>query len=233
MSRPNRIVSNARQAIAATIFLAVTMAGVAGAAPNLPETVPLPGQRPAGAAGDAARANKSACQKKLKALGVGFSPQPPVVEGGGCAIERPVLVERLAPGIALEPPALVNCATAETAARFARDIVAPAAKEHLGAGLVSVRQSSGYVCRPRNGTKKLSEHAFGNALDISGFVLADERTIPVAASGNRAVRDFLREVRGAACGPFKTVLGPGSNADHAHHFHFDLAKRRNGATYCR
>jgi hypothetical protein len=39
-------------------------------------------------------------------------------------------------------------------------------------------------------------------------------------------------VRKAACGPFKTVLGPGSDADHALHFHFDLAPRRHGGTFC-
>ena len=46
------------------------------------------------------------------------------------------------------------------------------------------------------------------------------------------VRDFLDRIRKAACGPFKTVLGPGSDADHATHFHVDLAKRRNGGTFC-
>jgi hypothetical protein len=43
---------------------------------------------------------------------------------------------------------------------------------------------------------------------------------------------FLGAIRKAACGPFKTVLGPGSDADHALHFHFDLAPRRNGGTFC-
>ncbi|TIT86210.1 MAG: extensin family protein, partial [Mesorhizobium sp.] len=43
---------------------------------------------------------------------------------------------------------------------------------------------------------------------------------------------FLNTVRKAACGPFKTVLGPGSDPDHALHFHFDLEPRRNGGTFC-
>ena len=30
----------------------------------------------------------------------------------------------------------------------------------------------------------------------------------------------------------ETVLGPGSDADHALHFHFDLEPRRNGGTFC-
>ena len=42
---------------------------------------------------------------------------------------------------------------------------------------------------------------------------------------------FLGEVRSSACGPFKTVLGPGS-PDHSEHLHFDLAPRRHGGTVC-
>ncbi|RVC58123.1 extensin family protein, partial [Mesorhizobium sp. M00.F.Ca.ET.038.03.1.1] len=34
------------------------------------------------------------------------------------------------------------------------------------------------------------------------------------------------------CGQFKTGLGPGSDAEHALHFHFDLEPRRNGSTFC-
>ena len=43
----------------------------------------------------------------------------------------------------------------------------------------------------------------------------------------------MQAFRTAACGPFKTVLGPGSNADHANHFHLDLQKRRNDYLYCK
>ena len=44
--------------------------------------------------------------------------------------------------------------------------------------------------------------------------------------------EFMLSVRLAACGPFKTVLGPGSDADHATHFHFDLQPRRSGSLFC-
>ncbi len=36
---------------------------------------------------------------------------------------------------------------------------------------------------------------------------------------------FLTEIRADACGPFRTVLGPGSDSYHSNHFHFDLAQR--------
>jgi hypothetical protein len=44
---------------------------------------------------------------------------------------------------------------------------------------------------------------------------------------------FQREIRAAACGPFKTVLGPGADAFHDDHLHLDMAERRNRSTYCR
>ncbi len=288
-SRLTRYANRGVQTIAAALFLATATIQPASAIPALPESAPLPAQRPASNSEAATgTANKlrperaeepdsgrddispatpelprvsvpvpeprpgpttrrtalrqprnpnaddlPACHNRLNSLGVGFEPQAPIAEENGCAIAAPVLVDRLAPDIELLPPALLDCPAAEIAAHFARDVADPAAKEQFGARIVAIRQASGYVCRQRNGEEKLSEHAFGNALDVSGFELANGRSIRVAASGNRAVRDFLRAVRGEACGPFKTVLGPGSNADHATHFHFDLAERRNGATYCR
>ncbi len=42
---------------------------------------------------------------------------------------------------------------------------------------------------------------------------------------------FLREVHAKGCEIFGTALGPGADAAHRDHFHFDMAKRRSG--YCR
>ncbi len=133
----------------------------------------------------------------------------------------------------LSPEAVLNCATAEAAAKYTAEVIAPAAKSTYGVELAAIGHGSAYVCRPRNGTTKLSEHAFGNALDIGSFSLADGRSIAVTATSNPKDADFLARVRMTACGPFKTVLGPGTDADHAQHFHLDLAHRRGGATYCR
>jgi hypothetical protein len=121
---------------------------------------------------------------------------------------------------------------AEAAARFTRDVIAPAAKEVFGSELVSIKHASAYVCRPRNGTAKLSEHAYGNALDFGAFAFADGRVTNVGSTGDAEEQQFLARLREAACGPFKTVLGPGSDADHATHFHFDLQPRRAGSTWC-
>lgn len=176
------------------------------------------------------------CRDRLKALGALFEEQKPVREEAGCRIDNPILVRRLRAGIAIVPPALLNCPMAEAIATFSGDVANPLAIAAFGSGLRSVRHNSAYVCRRRAGSGKLSEHAFGNALDIASFELENGRTIDVKhwEGGEDAdAAAFQKAFRSAACGPFKTVLGPGSDDDHAHHIHLDLAQRRNGSTYCR
>ena len=172
------------------------------------------------------------CIAGLEKLGAEFSRQPPISDPSGCAVQNPVTLSTLGNRIKLAPPALLDCPMALAAVSFMNDIAARSAKRDLGSDLVAIGQASGYVCRPRHGVTKLSEHAYGNALDIAGFGLADGRKVDVRAGAPEAEAKFLDAVRKAACGPFKTVLGPGSDADHALHFHFDLEPRRSGSAFC-
>lgn len=177
-------------------------------------------------------AGETECRTRLKELGVVFEDRTAESDPAGCSVPYPVSVSKLGEDLDLEPPGLMNCAMAETAARFLRDVAEPAARREMNSGLDGIGQASAYVCRPRNGTRKLSEHAFGNALDIASFRLDDGRTVQVGPAPEKPVAAFFAAIRKAACGPFKTVLGPGSDADHATHLHFDLAPRRNGGTFC-
>lgn len=177
-------------------------------------------------------AAEAACRSELGKLGVEFSERPQLADPAGCSVPWPIEVRSLSATVQLTPPVQINCATALATARFAAGTIAPKAKEVLGAELAGIRQDSGYVCRPRNGTSKLSEHAYGNALDIGAFMLSDERQVAVGGAKGPEEAAFMLAVRLAACGPFKTVLGPGSDADHASHFHFDLQPRRSGSLFC-
>jgi hypothetical protein len=173
------------------------------------------------------------CLDDLRALGVDFEPHEPLADpAAGCFVDNPVTLKSLGTAIKLAPEAVLNCNMARSTARFVQNVVSPAAKTWLGSELTSINHASAYVCRPRHGTLKLSEHAFGNAIDIASFGLADGRRIEVKAGAEAKAGAFLDTIRKAACGPFKTVLGPGSDPDHALHFHFDLAKRRSGSTFC-
>ena len=241
-------------------LLALSTAGIFAA--ELPETMEPPRQRPEAAPAaekpadaplpaakpplPAAKAHSSAdadapmpaeeaaCRKRLSELGVVFAEHPPISEPEGCSAPHPLTVSRLPGDVELRPDAVLTCAMAEATARFVRDRAAPMAREEFEAELVAINQVSSYVCRPRNGTKKLSEHAYANALDWGSIELDDGTMIEVRAfqrSEPRRAR-LVSGLREAACGQFTTVLGPGSDADHADHFHFDLAERRNGGTFC-
>lgn len=206
---------------------------------ELPATMKAPEPKPAEAEPEHAptaampRA-ETECRERLKALGVAFEEHDPLKEAMGCSAPHPLTVSRLSKDVELRPPAVLTCAMAEASAKFTRDHAAPLARGEFGSDLVAIEQVSAYVCRPRNGTKKLSEHAFANALDWGSLVLKDDTRIEVRAHGSAEPRRsrLVKAIQKAACGPFKTVLGPGSDADHADHFHFDLAQRRNGGTWC-
>jgi hypothetical protein len=174
------------------------------------------------------------CSKSLSTLGVTAVSVDPI-RSGSCGIPAPVEVAALGGGaVKLSMKAVVNCDLASTLAAFMRDVVDPLARQKLGASVTDIRVAAAYHCRTRNGVSgaKLSEHAKGNAIDISAFKVKGE-WIEVGGKNGLAQNAFLKEVRKSACGPFTTVLGPGSDAYHSDHFHFDLAERRNRGLYCR
>ncbi|MBS9721036.1 extensin family protein [Tianweitania sp. BSSL-BM11] len=176
--------------------------------------------------------SERACRAELKTLGVVFEDRGPESDENGCSMPYPVSVSNFGGGIKVEPAVVANCAVSLTMAKFLQTKVREAAKKHLKTDVTAMANGSGYVCRPRHGTQKLSEHALGNAIDIMSFTFADGRSVVVEKTTDKAEADFLAEVRAAACGPFTTVLGPGSDADHANHFHLDLADRKPGVTFC-
>jgi hypothetical protein len=84
------------------------------------------------------------------------------------------------------------------------------------------------------GTSHISEHAFGNALDIAGFILADGHKISVQDGwhGTPEEQGFLHDVQLYACETFSTVLSPGYNPEHYNHIHVDLMRRASGRRPC-
>jgi hypothetical protein len=190
---------------------------------------PVPVPRPS--AGPQQQSSDNACLAALKAAHVDVRQMPPVDDPKGCRIDEPVELAVLPDGSMIEPPAILSCKTALAVALFLRDSAQQQAIEILGSTIKTIRQDSAYVCRPRNGAAKLSEHAFGRAMDIGAFVTRSGEILAVQAATDQRHAAFLDAVRKEACGPFSTVLGPGSDADHALHFHFDLAPRK-GKPFC-
>jgi hypothetical protein len=141
------------------------------------------------------------------------------------------------PQASLTPPATLACPLVSALDRWVSEGVQPAALRWFGSPVVSIKQISSYSCRSMvgSGTSTISEHAFGNALDVAGFTLADGRTITVKDGwhGSAEEQGFLHDVQFYACETFTTVLAPGYNVYHYNHIHVDLMRRGSGAHPCR
>jgi Extensin-like protein C-terminus len=138
--------------------------------------------------------------------------------------------------VAVKPTATLACPIVSVLDRWLADSVQPAAQRWFGVRVVEIKQISAYSCRGMNGNSNahISEHAFGNALDIAAFTLADGRRITVKGGwrGMPEEQGFLRDVQASACQQFNTVLAPGSNRYHEDHIHVDLMRRASGRLIC-
>jgi hypothetical protein len=138
--------------------------------------------------------------------------------------------------VGLSPAATLACPLVSVLDRWIDEDVQPAALKWLGAPVVEIKQISSYACRGMNGDPDatISEHAFGNALDIAAFTLADGRKVDVEHGWHGAPEEqaFLHDVQASACAQFTTVLAPGYNIYHYNHIHVDLMRRRSGRRAC-
>ncbi|TKT80390.1 extensin family protein [Aquamicrobium sp. LC103] len=181
-------------------------------------------------------AEEIACRKELRRLGVTYRNLAPINDGGACRIDYPVEVTGFSGSVGLKPAATLTCGMAASFAAWTKNELAPAARWRYLSGVKTIHQGSSYSCRniARSGGVP-SEHSKGNALDVMRIELKNGRDIDVRKPGWFAFRErsLLKNVRTGGCDYFTTVLGPGYNADHADHFHFDIKNRKNGYVACR
>lgn len=160
-------------------------------------------------------------------------PVPRVDGPGQCGIRRPVRVSSVG-GVVLTPAATVTCETAQALNRW----VGASAKPEVaraGESLASMRVAASYACRSRNSRAgaRLSEHARGNAIDISALTFRSGENVTIAGDWRDAeFGPMLRAMHAGACGTFGTTLGPGSDGHHEDHVHYDVARHANGP-HCR
>ena len=147
---------------------------------------------------------------------------------GPCGMQQPFRVTRLAGGTVLMKQRMtLGCPALAEAEAWLADTIQPAANLYFGVPVAEINAGS-YSCRGRNNQPgaKLSEHGFGNAIDVMSIKLADGHVITVKGGwrGTEAEQGFLREIFLGACQRFTTVLAPGSNVFHYDHIHVDLAR---------
>lgn len=234
------------RAVTALIIAAIFVVALAGASaywlrkyPQHNPWAPLSLTQPIGwATGGklvALRDDLAQCRTLLRDADVRYRPLPVVGEGACRAADRTVIVG--GQGVLPLTPAGAgpSCAVSAGMVLWQREVMQPMARLHLGRQVVRMEHLGSYNCRRIAGSDSYSQHANGNAIDISAFVLSDGRRVSLiddwdAPDGRSA---FLRSIRDGACPLFSTVLSPDFNRAHADHFHFDQAERIMGRRVCR
>jgi hypothetical protein len=168
------------------------------------------------------------CTADLDRLSVRFTLVPDQDYGGGCSTINTIALTGV--GVPVTNIKAVQCPLARAFVYWARGPLAQAARAQFGTSIVRIETMGAYSCRNVIGRPQAagtrSEHATGNALDVSGFVLANGRRVTIETGWNGAEdeQQFLRTIRAAACKSFQTVLSPDYNAAHYNHLHFDMGK---------
>ena len=189
------------------------------------------------------RAENACLAEKLVEPSAFVVPAPPIDGPGICGLEHPFKVTALAGGsVTLNATQTIGCPLTAALDQWVVDFVQPDAQARFGENVVRIDSLGSYSCRPIDNLRneQLSEHAFGNAIDIGGFELADGRTFSFVKDWNGRddqARAFLHEAQAAACTIFTTVLAPGADTFHYNHMHVDLAAHGGSSTgprrYCK
>ena len=175
------------------------------------------------------------CLADLGSKHAGFTPLPDQYYGAGCSALGAVRLSELKSdraSLALSGLGPMTCPLADSFAGWARYGVDRAAQQILGSPLTKIETMGSYSCRNIAGSSRRSAHATGNAIDVSGFVLADGRRITVAGDwADKSPREqrFFTAIHTSACKRFGTVLSPTYNAAHHDHLHLEMSSR----TFCK
>jgi hypothetical protein len=173
-------------------------------------------------------------------------------DGSKVECDREGLVNYGGSAVRYHGPVLVNEAFRARLQRF-EEVVIATATEVYGRAPSRVRHMGAFSCRPsRNRSYRLSEHALGNAIDISGFDFAPvpkgqslDPALPKQLKSAFQVRvarhwdrsdspanevhaRFLRKLTDNLLernDVFRGMIGP-ADPSHADHFHFDVAPWR-------
>lgn len=171
----------------------------------------------------------------LAALDTGaqVEQKPALTVSAQCGIDPQVTLSGAAG--AQIAPVNTRCQTALRLSMWAEHGLQPAAREIFGQDIARIEHFSSYACRAMRTasgeTEQMSSHATADAIDISGFVLADGTQLNLLRDwdGEIAKATFLRRANSSACTWFRLTLGPKYNRLHADHFHL----QHNGFNYCR
>ena len=173
------------------------------AAKAAPEPVPpLPERKDAKAAAAAPPADvwspaeiaaaQSRCVAALKHLAAVYTYEAPIKQGD-CGDPAPIRLSKLS-NVTFEPAALINCGMVAPLNQWITRDLQPLARKQLGGRIVKIGVMSDYSCRTALGRvgKKLSQHAYVDALDIRGFQTEKGRNVAVLSGWGATERDLAK-----------------------------------------
>ncbi len=138
------------------------------------------------------------CEDVLGDVIMVFDIAPPMRKGA-CGTPAPIRLKAIgsSPVVHISPPAKVNCKLAKALHTWLTKKIQPAAEKYFQSKIVKIRNLASYSCRNRysNPSKKISEHAFANALDIASFITADKRKIDLLKDWGPTQRDIAAKIR--------------------------------------
>ncbi len=136
-----------------------------------------------------ARGESARCLAALEQTGMQYDQLPDRATGDGCGFENAVRLRSAA--IGLGRPLPLSCPMALSLAMWERHALQPVTQAHFGQRVASIDNLGSYACRnvnrgegaapeaPSSGAGSRSRHATANALDVSGFTLANGKRISV------------------------------------------------------
>jgi hypothetical protein len=209
-----------RSALAGALLLAALVAACAPQAAVTPPSAVVPPASPPPAPPQGLQ-----CLDELARRGAVYQFVAERASANGCRLTNGINLFQSS--VLLDRPATLTCPLAIALYDFETRIVQPAAHKWFKKRLIQTNHFGAYDCRYIRGTRRLSEHAQGLAIDIGGFELDGGIRVSVKEHWQNAGprSRFLQEVAKGACEIFSVVLTPKSNHEHHDHFHLDLGAR--------
>lgn len=139
-------------------------------------------------------AAKARCTAALRGLNAVVTFEAPIKEGA-CGTPAPIRLSRLG-SVTFKPAALVNCGMLVPLNTWINKDLQPLAARQLGARITTLQVMSDYSCRTAFGRvgRKLSQHAYVDALDIRGFVTANGQSVSILDGWGMTQRDIVAAV---------------------------------------
>jgi hypothetical protein len=158
-------------------------------------------------------AAKAVCTAALKGLNAEVTHEAPIKEGL-CGTPAPIRLSRLG-GVTFTPAALINCGMLQPLNTWISKDLQRAAQRQFGAKITKIEVMSDYSCRTAFGRvgRKLSQHAYVDALDIRGFVTARGEQVAVLGDWGATSRDIAAAAAAAKAKEEQVVMAQAKAAD--------------------